>query len=93
MLEDSRRNSATKSSKTSRYLYEFSNLYSDKTDYVKSGEFYLKYLKILEEILPPNHPHMAAIYMNLASIYSDKTDYEKSEEFSMKYWKIKNNKA
>ena len=65
------------------------NLYSDKTDYEKSEEFYLKCLKIREEILPPSHPDMANIYMNLAILYSDKTDYEKSEEFYLKCLKIR----
>ena len=63
-------------------------LYSDKAEYLKSEEFFMKCLKIREEILPPIHPDIAALYMDLGNLSRNQTSYSKSLACYMKCLKI-----
>ena len=69
--------------------YRLGCLYSDKADYVKSEEFFMKALEIRKEILQPNHPNIATVYINLGNLYKLKMDYVKSEEFYLKCLKVR----
>ena len=66
-------------------------LYYEITGYEKAEEFYLKCLKISEE-MTPNHPTTVSLYMNLGNLYLKLTNYDKSEEFFMRYLKIQEEK-
>ncbi len=63
-------------------------LYRSQGDYQKAEEFYLKALKIREEVLGTNHPDTATTYNNLALLYRSQGDYQKAEEFYLKALKI-----
>ena len=57
----------------------------------KAEEFYLKSLKIYENLFGENHSDVAMSYNNLGNLYDNKGNLSKAEEFYLKSLKIYEN--
>lgn len=63
-------------------------VYRKLGQYQESLEFYLKAIKIQQEILNDKHPYLAVSYNNIASIYNHLGQFQKALEFFFKAIKI-----
>ncbi len=59
-------------------------IYKDLGQLEKALEFQMKSLKIMEEILDPNHPDLATSYNNLATIYFEQKHYRQAHNYCKK---------
>ena len=66
-------------------------LFDDKGDLPKAEEYYLKSLKILQNIFGTNHSDVADSLNNLGSLYDKMGDLQKAEEYYLKSFKIRLN--
>ena len=58
---------------------------------LKAEEFYLKSLKIRQNLLGENHSDVAMYYINLGVLYHNMGNLPKAEEFYLKSLKIRQN--
>jgi len=69
----------------------FGNLYKNMSNFNKAEDFYLKCLKIRQNLFGENHPDVALSFNNLGLLYYNSGDFSKTEEFYGKSLKIYQN--
>ena len=69
------------------------SLYDNMGNLPKAEEFYLKSLKIYQNLFGENHSSVATSFNNLGILYKKIGNRQKGEEFCLKSKKIKQNLA
>jgi tetratricopeptide (TPR) repeat protein len=62
-----------------QYVYQMLVLVKEgQGDYEKAIEFYQKSIKVIQKLLPPNHPDLASFYNNIGGVYFKMGEYSKA---------------
>ncbi len=73
----------------SKILSNIGNVYTYKGYYEQAIKYFLKAIKIKEEVFPTTHPSLAITYNNLASVYQKTEDYYIALQYFQKSLNIK----